>query len=46
MLVGRFFADVFLDVAASRSHRIACIQHMQNHVRAINHFVQLSPDTP
>ena len=31
MLVWRLFADVPLDVAAARAHRIARVKHMQDH---------------
>uniref|UniRef100_A0A182N3E9 Uncharacterized protein n=1 Tax=Anopheles dirus TaxID=7168 RepID=A0A182N3E9_9DIPT len=45
VLVWFFFAQEVLDVLRARAHRVAGIQHLQQHVRRVDHLVQLVPDS-
>uniref|UniRef100_A0A8W7PVQ6 Uncharacterized protein n=1 Tax=Anopheles coluzzii TaxID=1518534 RepID=A0A8W7PVQ6_ANOCL len=44
MLVRLFLAQERLDVLRARAHRVARVQHLQQHVRRVHHLVQLVPD--
>lgn len=40
----RVLAYVLLNKLAACAHRVACIQHLDDHVTAVQYLVQLTPD--
>ena len=44
MLVTHVLLQVLLHLLAARAHRVTCIQHLDDHIAAVEHLVQLVVD--